>query len=95
MISQKYSLTAPYFPGSLEGLGSSRFLILCECCLLKHEFLSWASLHPTSVLHLWQDQFDMVSDADLQALDVKIVALTAKVQCLQQSCRHMEAGRTG
>nr|XP_017499217.2 homologous-pairing protein 2 homolog isoform X2 [Manis javanica] len=38
-----------------------------------------------------QDQFDMVSDADLQALDVKIVALTAKVQCLQQSCRHMEA----
>ena len=37
----------------------------------------------------------MVSDADLQALDAKIVALTAKVQSLQQSCRHMEAGRTG
>eukprot|EP00069_Balaena_mysticetus_P001746 bmy_15657T0 len=42
-----------------------------------------------------QEQFDMVSDADLQALDAKIVALTAKVQSLQQSCRHMEAGRTG
>ncbi|XP_040353557.1 homologous-pairing protein 2 homolog isoform X1 [Herpailurus yagouaroundi] len=38
-----------------------------------------------------QDQFDMVSDADLQGLDTKIVALTAKVQSLQQSCRHMEA----
>uniref|UniRef100_A0A8D1VPG3 Homologous-pairing protein 2 homolog n=1 Tax=Sus scrofa TaxID=9823 RepID=A0A8D1VPG3_PIG len=38
-----------------------------------------------------QDQFDMVSDADLQGLDAKIVALTAKVQSLQQSCRHMEA----
>ncbi|XP_077020449.1 homologous-pairing protein 2 homolog isoform X3 [Tamandua tetradactyla] len=37
------------------------------------------------------DQFDMVSDADLQGLDAKIVALTAKVQSLQQSCRHMEA----
>lgn len=37
----------------------------------------------------------MVSDADLQGLDAKIVALTAKVQSLQQSCRHMEAGRTG
>ncbi|PNJ07104.1 PSMC3IP isoform 5 [Pongo abelii] len=42
-----------------------------------------------------QDQFDMVSDADLQGLDGKIVALTAKVQSLQQSCRYMEAGRTG
>ncbi|XP_031324595.1 homologous-pairing protein 2 homolog isoform X2 [Camelus dromedarius] len=38
-----------------------------------------------------QDQFDMVSDADLQGLDAKIVALTANVQSLQQSCRHMEA----
>ncbi|XP_035889828.1 homologous-pairing protein 2 homolog isoform X1 [Phyllostomus discolor] len=38
-----------------------------------------------------QDQFDMVSDADLQSLDAKIVALTATVQSLQQSCRHMEA----
>ncbi|XP_004410606.1 PREDICTED: homologous-pairing protein 2 homolog isoform X2 [Odobenus rosmarus divergens] len=38
-----------------------------------------------------QDQFAMVSDADLQGLDAKIVALTAKVQSLQQSCRHMEA----
>ncbi|KAK2111869.1 PSMC3 interacting protein [Saguinus oedipus] len=37
------------------------------------------------------DQFDMVSDADLQGLDAKIVALTAKVQSLQQSCRYMEA----
>lgn len=37
----------------------------------------------------------MVSDADLQGLDGKIVALTAKVQSLQQSCRYMEAGRTG
>ena len=44
---------------------------------------------------LWQDQFDVVSDADLQGLDAKILALTAKVQSLQQSCRHMEAGRTG
>lgn len=33
----------------------------------------------------------MVSDADLQGLDGKIVALTAKVQSLQQSCRYMEA----
>ncbi|XP_027949800.1 homologous-pairing protein 2 homolog isoform X3 [Eumetopias jubatus] len=40
-----------------------------------------------------QDQFAMVSDADLQGLDAKIVALTAKVQSLQQSCRHMEAER--
>ncbi|XP_021095941.1 homologous-pairing protein 2 homolog isoform X2 [Heterocephalus glaber] len=40
-----------------------------------------------------QDQFDTVSDADLQSLDAKILALTAKVQGLQQSCRHMEAGR--
>ncbi|XP_033618951.1 homologous-pairing protein 2 homolog isoform X2 [Fukomys damarensis] len=39
----------------------------------------------------WQDQFDTVSDADLQSMDAKIVALTAKVQGLQQSCRHMEA----
>uniref|UniRef100_E1BEL5 Homologous-pairing protein 2 homolog n=1 Tax=Bos taurus TaxID=9913 RepID=E1BEL5_BOVIN len=38
-----------------------------------------------------QDQFDVVSDADLQGLDAKILALTAKVQSLQQSCRHMEA----
>ncbi|KAL2765006.1 homologous-pairing protein 2-like protein isoform 1 [Daubentonia madagascariensis] len=38
-----------------------------------------------------QDQFGMVSDADLQGLDAKIVALTAKVQSLQQTCRHMEA----
>ncbi|XP_044777856.1 homologous-pairing protein 2 homolog isoform X2 [Neomonachus schauinslandi] len=38
-----------------------------------------------------QDQFAMVSDADLQGLDAKIVALTAKVQSLQQGCRHMEA----
>ncbi|KAM6174225.1 homologous-pairing protein 2 homolog isoform 1-T1 [Erethizon dorsatum] len=38
-----------------------------------------------------QDQFDTVSDADLQSLDAKIVALTMKVQSLQQSCRHMEA----
>ncbi|PNI33855.1 PSMC3IP isoform 1 [Pan troglodytes] len=38
-----------------------------------------------------QDQFDMVSDADLQGLDGKIVALTAKMQSLQQSCRYMEA----
>lgn len=37
----------------------------------------------------------MVSDADLQGLDAKIVALTAKMQSLQQSCRHMEAGKTG
>lgn len=37
----------------------------------------------------------MVSDADLQSLDAKIVALTAMVQSLQQSCRHMEAGRSG
>ncbi|XP_032252462.1 homologous-pairing protein 2 homolog isoform X3 [Phoca vitulina] len=37
------------------------------------------------------DQFAMVSDADLQGLDAKIVALTAKVQSLQQGCRHMEA----
>lgn len=42
-----------------------------------------------------QAQFDTVSDADLQGLDAKIVALMAKVQSLQQSCRHMEAGRTG
>ncbi|KAM7068825.1 homologous-pairing protein 2 homolog isoform 2-T2 [Molossus nigricans] len=40
-----------------------------------------------------QDQFEMVSDADLQSLDAKIVTLTAKVQSLQQSCRHMEAER--
>ncbi|XP_023573731.1 homologous-pairing protein 2 homolog isoform X2 [Octodon degus] len=38
-----------------------------------------------------QDQFDTVSDADLQSLDTEIVALSAKVQGLQQSCRHMEA----
>ncbi|XP_012861255.1 homologous-pairing protein 2 homolog [Echinops telfairi] len=38
-----------------------------------------------------QDQFDTVSDADLQALDAKIVDLTSKVQSVQQSCRHMEA----
>ncbi|XP_050012418.1 homologous-pairing protein 2 homolog isoform X2 [Alexandromys fortis] len=38
-----------------------------------------------------QDQFDAVSDADLHSLDAKIAALTAKVQSLQQSCRHMEA----
>ncbi|XP_008047019.1 homologous-pairing protein 2 homolog isoform X2 [Carlito syrichta] len=38
-----------------------------------------------------QDQFDTVSDADLRDLDVKIVALTANVQSLQQSCRYMEA----
>ncbi|ERE68425.1 homologous-pairing protein 2-like protein [Cricetulus griseus] len=38
-----------------------------------------------------QDQFDIVSDADLHSLDANIVALTAKVQSLQQSCRHMEA----
>ncbi|XP_052613475.1 homologous-pairing protein 2 homolog isoform X1 [Peromyscus californicus insignis] len=38
-----------------------------------------------------QDQFDTVNDADLHSLDAKIVALTAKVQSLQQSCRHMEA----
>ncbi|XP_036889074.1 homologous-pairing protein 2 homolog isoform X1 [Sturnira hondurensis] len=38
-----------------------------------------------------QDQFDVVSEADLQSLDAKIVALTATVQSLQQSCRHMEA----
>ena len=44
---------------------------------------------------LWQDQFDVVCDADLQGLDAKILALTAKVQSLQQGCRHMEAGRTG
>lgn len=37
----------------------------------------------------------MVSDADLQSLDAKIAALTATVQSLQQSCRHMEAGRNG
>ncbi|XP_042530139.1 homologous-pairing protein 2 homolog isoform X1 [Dipodomys spectabilis] len=37
-----------------------------------------------------QDQFDVVNDADLHGLDAKIVALTAKVQSLQQSCRHME-----
>ena len=58
----------------------------------------WLHITPTHFClssHLWQDQFDMVSDADLQSLDTKIVALTAKVQSLQQSCRHMEAGRTG
>ncbi|XP_006247311.1 homologous-pairing protein 2 homolog isoform X1 [Rattus norvegicus] len=38
-----------------------------------------------------QDQFDTVSDADLHSLDASIMALTAKVQGLQQSCRHMEA----
>ncbi|XP_039112740.1 homologous-pairing protein 2 homolog isoform X1 [Hyaena hyaena] len=38
-----------------------------------------------------QDQFDTVSDADLQGLDAKIVTLTAKVQSLQQGCRYMEA----
>ncbi|XP_059957752.1 homologous-pairing protein 2 homolog [Mesoplodon densirostris] len=38
-----------------------------------------------------QEQCDMINDADLQVLDAKIVALTAKVQSLQQSCRHMEA----
>ena len=38
-----------------------------------------------------QNQFDTVSDADLHGLDASIVALTAKVQSLQQSCRHMEA----
>ncbi|XP_012512128.1 PREDICTED: homologous-pairing protein 2 homolog isoform X2 [Propithecus coquereli] len=38
-----------------------------------------------------QEQFDIVSDADLQCLDAKIVDLTAKVQSLQQTCRHMEA----
>uniref|UniRef100_A0A8C5JUC7 Homologous-pairing protein 2 homolog n=1 Tax=Jaculus jaculus TaxID=51337 RepID=A0A8C5JUC7_JACJA len=37
-----------------------------------------------------QDQFDTVSDADFHRLHAKIVALTAKVQSLQQSCRHME-----
>ncbi|XP_040851726.1 homologous-pairing protein 2 homolog isoform X3 [Ochotona curzoniae] len=42
-----------------------------------------------------QAQFDAVSDADLQGLDAQIVALTTKVQSLQQSCRHMEAGRPG
>lgn len=52
-------------------------------------------ISPPVFPHLWQDQFAMVSDADLQGLDAKIVALTAKVQSLQQSCRHMEAGRTG
>ncbi|XP_075846832.1 homologous-pairing protein 2 homolog isoform X5 [Microtus pennsylvanicus] len=39
----------------------------------------------------FEDQFDAVSDADLHSLDAKIAALTAKVQSLQQSCRHMEA----
>ncbi|CAO2645395.1 Homologous-pairing protein 2 homolog [Lemmus lemmus] len=38
-----------------------------------------------------QDHFDTVSDADLHSLDAKIAAVTAKVQSLQQSCRHMEA----
>lgn len=38
-----------------------------------------------------QEQFETVSDADLQGLDTKIVDLTAKLQSLQQSCRHMEA----
>ncbi|XP_055983067.1 homologous-pairing protein 2 homolog [Sorex fumeus] len=38
-----------------------------------------------------QEQFDTVSDADLQSLDAKVMALTAEVQSLQQSCRHMEA----
>lgn len=36
-----------------------------------------------------------MSDADLHSLDASIVALSAKVQGLQQSCRHMEAGKTG
>ncbi|KAL1790404.1 homologous-pairing protein 2-like [Sigmodon hispidus] len=38
-----------------------------------------------------QDQFDTVSDDDLHSLDAKIVALTTKVQSLQQSCHHTEA----
>lgn len=52
--------------------------------------------HELSCVSLgWQDQFDTVSDADLHSLDASIMALTAKVQGLQQSCRHMEAGKTG
>ncbi|XP_055475977.1 homologous-pairing protein 2 homolog isoform X3 [Psammomys obesus] len=42
-----------------------------------------------------QDQFETVNDGDLHSLDDNIVALTAKVQSLQQSCRHMEAGKAG
>lgn len=57
--------------------------------------LGLTSTHFCFSSHLWQDQFDTVSDADLQGLDAKIVTLTAKVQSLQQGCRHMEAGRTG
>ncbi|KAK7819465.1 hypothetical protein U0070_015999 [Myodes glareolus] len=37
------------------------------------------------------DQCNTVSDADLHSLNAKTVALTAKVQSLQQSCRHQEA----
>ena len=52
--------------------------------------------HGISYISLgWQNQFDTVSDADLHGLDASIVALTAKVQSLQQSCRHLEAGKTG
>lgn len=73
------------------------FFSVCESCFSRCGFPSCAIHQPTSFFssYLWQDQFDMVSDADLQGLDAKIVALTAKVQSLQQSCRHMEAGRTG
>ncbi|XP_072502647.1 homologous-pairing protein 2 homolog isoform X2 [Notamacropus eugenii] len=38
-----------------------------------------------------QDEFDTVSDTDLKDLDDEILSLTAKVQSVQQSCRHMEA----
>lgn len=52
--------------------------------------------HGISCISLvWQDQFETVSDADLHSLDANIMALTAKVQSLQQSCRHMEAGKIG
>ncbi|NWI64651.1 HOP2 protein, partial [Todus mexicanus] len=38
-----------------------------------------------------QEKLPAASDAELRGLDQDIAALSAKVQALQQSCRHMEA----
>ncbi|NWW95172.1 HOP2 protein, partial [Rhynochetos jubatus] len=38
-----------------------------------------------------QEQLPAASDVELRGLDGEIAALSAKVQALQQSCRHMEA----
>lgn len=93
MISQKYPP-----PLSSQALGRVEGSQILQCMWMLPS-QRWDSILCLTLacfsFCLWQDQFDMVSDADLQGLDAKIVALTAKVQSLQQSCRHMEAGRTG